>query len=48
MVCSSSEYKLKKKLGITKDTKPTNEKSEKSDDGYMQQQKFITKINIIM
>jgi hypothetical protein len=27
MVCSSSEYKLKKKLGSTKDTRPTNEKS---------------------
>jgi hypothetical protein len=27
MVCSSSEYKLKKKLGPTKDTRPTNEKS---------------------
>jgi hypothetical protein len=27
MVCSSSQYKLKKKLGSTKDTRPTNEKS---------------------
>jgi hypothetical protein len=27
MVCSSFEYKLKKKLGSTKDTRPTNEKS---------------------
>jgi hypothetical protein len=28
MVCSNSEYKLKKKLGSTKETRQTNEKSE--------------------